>query len=44
MSARAPSGRPEPGEFADYAAEDIARVAGDDAVEHLAAAPASRPS
>lgn len=30
-------GRPEVGEFADYAAEDIARVAGDDAIAALAA-------
>lgn len=32
-----PSGRPQAGEFADYAADDIARVAGDDAVAALAA-------
>ena len=31
-----PSGRPLPGEFADYAAEDIARVSGDDALTALA--------
>ena len=31
-----PSGRPLPGEFASYAAEDIAHVAGDDAVAALA--------
>jgi len=30
------SGRPEPGEYADYAAADIAAVPGDDAVEALA--------
>ena len=30
-----PSGRPAPGEYADYAAEDIARVAGDDAIAAL---------
>lgn len=32
-----PSGRPRPGEFADYAADDIAYVEGDDAVEALRA-------
>lgn len=32
---RIPSGRPHAGEFADYAAEDIDRVAGDDAVAAL---------
>ena len=32
---RRPSGRPEAGEYASYAAEDVARVAGDDAVEAL---------
>jgi uncharacterized damage-inducible protein DinB len=31
------SGRPEDGEFASYAAEDIAHVAGDDAIEALQA-------
>jgi hypothetical protein len=31
------TGRPEPGEFAAYAGEDIARVVGEDAVEALAA-------
>lgn len=31
-----PSGRPEMGEFAHYAAEDIAAVAGDDAIAALA--------
>ena len=31
------SGRPEEGEFASYAAEDIAYVAGDDAIEALQA-------
>lgn len=35
MTRRAPTGRPEPGEFADYAAPDIARVAGDDAIAAL---------
>jgi uncharacterized damage-inducible protein DinB len=35
MTGHAVSGRPEKGEFADYAAEDIARVAGDDAVAAL---------
>lgn len=30
-----PSGRPLPGEYAEYAAADIAEVAGDDAVEAL---------
>lgn len=30
-----PSGRPEPGEFAEYAQEDIGFVEGDDAVEAL---------
>lgn len=34
-SAFVPSGRPAPGEFADYAADDIARVAGDDAIAAL---------
>ena len=29
------SGRPEPGEYAEYAAEDVARVSGDDAIEAL---------
>jgi hypothetical protein len=33
---RVPSGRPLPGEFAAYAAEDIAHVAGDDALAALA--------
>ena len=33
---RVPSGRPLPGEFAAYAAEDIAHVSGDDAVAALA--------
>jgi hypothetical protein len=33
-----PSGRPLPGEFASYAAEDIAHVAADDAVAEAAAA------
>src|SRR5690242_15285676 len=32
---RAPSGRPLPGEFAAYAAEDIAYVSGDDALAAL---------
>ena len=35
MAIRAASGRSEKGEFADYAADDIARVTGDDAVEAL---------
>jgi hypothetical protein len=35
MTKRGASGRPEAGEFADYAAEDIARVAGDDAIAAL---------
>jgi uncharacterized damage-inducible protein DinB len=30
-----PSGRPRPGEFADYAADDIAYVEGDDAIAAL---------
>ncbi|HJW08718.1 MAG TPA: DinB family protein [Holophagaceae bacterium] len=34
--ARTPSGRPGPGEFADYAAADIALVPGEDAVAALA--------
>lgn len=29
------SGRPEPGEYGPHAADDIARVAGDDAIEAL---------
>lgn len=33
---RLPSGRPLPGEFAAYAADDIARVVGDDALAALA--------
>jgi hypothetical protein len=33
---RVPSGRPLPGEFAAYAADDIAHVAGDDALAALA--------
>ena len=33
---RVPSGRPLPGEFAAYAADDIGRVAGDDALAALA--------
>jgi DinB family protein len=33
---RVPSGRPHPGEFAAYAAEDIAHVTGDDALAALA--------
>ncbi len=33
----APSGRPGPGEFADYAAEDIAYVQGEDAIAALEA-------
>lgn len=33
---RQPTGRPEAGEFAAYAAEDIAQVAGDDAIAALA--------
>ena len=37
MHSRAASGRPGPGEFADYAQTDIARVRGDDAVDALAA-------
>ena len=37
MTAHAPSGRPEPGEYASYAAEDIAHVAGSDAVSALEA-------
>jgi uncharacterized damage-inducible protein DinB len=37
MTRRAASGRPEPGEFTDYAAEDVARVEGDDAVAALEA-------
>jgi hypothetical protein len=32
---RHPTGRPEPGEFADYAADDIAFVRGDDAIDVL---------
>jgi hypothetical protein len=32
-----PSGRPQPGEYAPYAQEDVARVAGDDAAAALAA-------
>jgi hypothetical protein len=36
LPAHVPSGRPGPGEFATYAAEDIAHVAGDDAVAALA--------
>lgn len=36
-AARTRSGRPEPGEFADYAQEDIGHVEGDDAVEALEA-------
>jgi hypothetical protein len=32
------TGRPEPGEYAPYAADDIAAVAGDDAIEALRAA------
>ena len=32
---RGRTGRPEPGEYADYAAEDVARVVGDDAIEAL---------
>jgi hypothetical protein len=35
MTATEPSGRPEPGEFASYAAADIACVEGDDAVDVL---------
>ena len=35
-STRTPSGRPLAGEFADYAADDISRVVGDDAVSALA--------
>src|SRR5258708_37958149 len=31
-----PSGRPDPGEFADYAATDVARVQGDDVAATLA--------
>ena len=31
-----PTGRPEPGEYADYASTDIASVPGDDAIEVLA--------
>jgi hypothetical protein len=31
----APTGRPGPGEYAEYAAEDIARVVGDDAIAAL---------
>lgn len=34
---REPSGRPAPGEFADYARDDIAAVPGDDAIAALAA-------
>jgi hypothetical protein len=34
---RPPTGRPQPGEFADYARADIERVVGEDAVEVLAA-------
>lgn len=34
---RHPSGRPLPGEYADYAAADVAAVSGDDAVEALRA-------
>jgi hypothetical protein len=33
--ARTPSGRPSPGEYADYAASDIAAVEGDDAIAVL---------
>ena len=33
--ARMPSGRPSPGEYADYAASDIAAVEGDDAIAVL---------
>ena len=33
---RTPTGRPEPGEYADYASTDIAAVPGDDAIEALA--------
>lgn len=33
---RPPTGRPKPGEYADYASADIAAVAGDDAIEALA--------
>jgi hypothetical protein len=36
MNVKVISGRPQSGEFADYAADDIAFVAGDDAVEALA--------
>jgi hypothetical protein len=32
---RSPTGRPEPGEYADYAAADIAAVPGDDAIAAL---------
>lgn len=32
---RTPTGRPTPGEFADYAAPDIAAVEGDDAIDAL---------
>ena len=35
MTRRRRSGRPEAGEYAAYAAEDVARVRGDDAVEAL---------
>lgn len=35
MNRRRPTGRPLPGEYAAYAAEDIARVAGDDAIDAL---------
>jgi len=34
---RSASGRPEPGEYGGHAEEDVARVAGDDAAEALAA-------
>lgn len=37
FSSRTRSGRPSSGEFADYAADDIAHVVGDDAVVALAA-------
>lgn len=37
MQGREASGRPGPGEFAEYAAADIARVEGDDAVDALTA-------
>lgn len=37
MALRAPTGRPQPGEYADYARADIDRVAGDDAIAALEA-------